>query len=108
MHDTVVASDDIFHVLGVNKDRFVIDDDKFTTLQFKDEKYTTYTPFEKAKVYKFNCRPYWDDLRGYMYTVKSRPTAHKAIKKALSEYMHEEYGRYCKGIDLLEKLGEKI
>jgi len=93
------------HVIASNDELFVIDDKTFTRLQYKETKYSSYDPFKVAKVSKFYLNPYFDEIRGRIYTDnKSRRIAHNAIKKALTDYMYENYGRYCKGIDLLETL----
>jgi hypothetical protein len=98
-------SESIHLVIGVNDTRFVMDDEQFTRVQFKDELHCTNTPFKKARVSKFYLKPYWDEIRGYIYTSNScKKVAHNAIKKALESFLHENYGRYCGGIKLLETI----
>lgn len=105
LKDKVVAEESMHSVLGTNDDLFVINDRSFTRLQYKNEKFNIYEPFKAAKVSKWCTKPYWDEIRGRIYTDnKSKTIAHKAIKKALEDYLYENYGRYCKGIDLLEAL----
>jgi hypothetical protein len=98
-------SESVHTVLGVNEQRFVIDDSLFTRVQFKDEQRPMYGILKKAQVSKFHLKPYWDELKGYMYTTNSsKKVAHNAIKKALESFLYENYGRYCGGIKLLETI----
>jgi hypothetical protein len=107
LKNAVTTTESEFIVLGINEQRLVINDISFTRLQYKNETYAIDTPFKIAKISRWNTKPYWDEIRGYIYTDnKSKTIARKAIKKALKEYLYENYGRYCKGIDLLEKLEE--
>jgi hypothetical protein len=107
LKDTVFTEEAKFTAIGVNEQKFVINDNSFTRVQHKDEKFFIDTPFKVAKVSRWNTKPYWDELRGYIYTDnKSRAIAHRAIKKALEEYLYENYGRYCKGIELLKGIEE--
>jgi predicted negative regulator of RcsB-dependent stress response len=108
LKDTVTTDEKVHKVLGSNEECFVLDDKRFTRLQYKDEKYGLSEPFKKAQVCKSHFKPYWDYIQGDIYTDnKSKKIAHNAIKKALKEYMYEQYGRYCKGIDLLDALKEE-
>lgn len=103
LKDKVATEESSHTVIGTNDTLFVIDDRSFTRLQYKNDQYNIYEPFKAAKVSKWCTKPYWDDIRGRIYTDnKSKAIAHNAIKKALKDYLYENYGRYCKGVDLLE------
>lgn len=105
LKDNVVTEEKEHRILGINDELLVLDNCSFTRLQHKGDRFYVNEPFKIARVSKWCTKPYWDDIRGHIYTDNnSKKAAHDAIRKALKDYIYENYGRYCKGIDLLETL----
>ncbi|SHJ53365.1 hypothetical protein SAMN02745163_02084 [Clostridium cavendishii DSM 21758] len=85
----------------------VIDNLNYTTLQTKDEKYSTHTIFNKVRCYEMNyhSRGLKDSVTGYLYTTNSnKKVAITKIKKAMEKYLKDKYGKYGNFIELLNKI----
>lgn len=94
-----------YSVIGTNDDYFAINDRHFSTLQYKPKKYGLATNFRKVETHHSKMDPYWDYIQGHIYTHNSSENiAQRAIKKAVEKFLYEKFGRYCKGIDLLNSL----
>lgn len=94
-------------VIGLNDNYFCIDTLHFQTLQFKNEKYATCTPFDVVKVYesKWSSRYLEDEINGYIYTTESdEKKIYKRIKKEIEKYLKKEYGKYGLFIGLLDNI----
>jgi hypothetical protein len=92
-------------VLDSNEKIFVLKDSQFTRIQYKIEKNPLNSCFKKVTIHRFDFQPYYDELNGFMFTqYPSKKIAYKAIKRELRKWMYEKYGKYCKGVDLLNTI----
>jgi hypothetical protein len=107
LKDAVTTEENEYEVLATNEDFFVINDRNFKTLRYKIDIYGTIENFKKPSAFSSYFKSYYDYVLGYIYTDnKSKAIAHRQIKKAMSDYMEEKYGRFCKGIEMLKTLEE--
>lgn len=90
-------------VLDSNEKIFVLKDNDFTRIQYKQEKsYNPHSCFKIVSIHHHNFQPYFDYVQAQVYTqFPSKKIAFKNIKKKLELWIYKEYGRYCKGIELL-------
>lgn len=101
-----------YEVLGskesdLYEELIVLDDDSYTTLQTKEEKYRMHSLYGKAICYemKWNCSSLIDYITGQLYTNNpNEKVAYKSIKKAMNKFINDKYGKYGNYINLLEKI----
>lgn len=92
-------------VIGANEEYFVLNDYFFTKLYQKSGKYnTSYCVFNKPSVSHFKMFSY-DEVKGYFYTKESNEKkALKKLKAEIEKFLYEKFGKYCKGVDLLNAI----
>lgn len=100
------TKEETYSVLDSNIKRLVINDEKFTRLQYENNKnYNMDTPFNVPQAYKVECRPSFDYVYGYIYTTSdNKKKCFADVKKKIEEYLYDKYGRYCNGIELLKDI----
>jgi len=95
-------------VLGVNSERLVIDDYRFTTIKHKksyrgdtDSLFNQVTVFDTSNWHISSS----DYIQSDLYTSSSSTKiAYRRMKKALETFIYKKHGRYCNAITMLDKI----
>jgi N-acetylneuraminic acid mutarotase len=93
-------------IIGINKDRLVMNDEQFTTLELKKTRYNDHqTIIRTVGVYHSNFSIYYDEVKAYFHTTNpSEKIAKKIMKKKIESFMWEKFGRYTAQTHLLDKI----
>ena len=89
------------------KELIVLDDDRFTILQTKEDRYRMNELYGKpcCREMKWSISTMIDYIEGSLYTNDSNEkAAYRNIKKIMNKFINEKYGKYGNYINLLEKI----